>query len=60
MDPFCYLSFMLVFVMLSCLFFAALWSLLGGAGLLALFCVVFCCFSMWCPGPIAVLGRINS
>ena len=39
MDHFCYLCFM--FVMLSCLFFDALWSSAGKAGLLALLCVMF-------------------
>ena len=42
MDPFCYLS--LVSVMLSCLFFAALWSPAEKrAGLLAPLYVMFSC-----------------
>ena len=40
MDPFfCYLRFVCVFVVLSCLFLAALWS----ADLLGLLCVMFSC-----------------
>ena len=59
MDVFCYLYF--VFVMFSCLFIAALWSPAGGrADLLALLYVVFCNFSMWCPGSGVVLGCIDS
>ena len=58
-DHFCYLCFMSV--MLSCLFFAALWSP-AGRGLASLvrdvfFC--FCCFPMWCPGSGVVLDCID-
>ena len=42
-DPFCHLCVMLVFVMPSCLFLAALWSPDGRDSLLALLCVVFSC-----------------
>ena len=48
MDHFCYLCF--VFVMLSNLFIAALWSP-AGKGLTSLVCNVFlylCHFPMWC------------
>ena len=38
-DPFCYLSFVLVFVTLSCLFLAALWS----PAVLAVLWVMFSC-----------------
>ena len=49
---FCKLCF--VFVMLSCLFIAALWSPVG-KGVTSLLCymicfLVFCHFPMWCPG----------
>ena len=44
MDPFCYFSFMFVFVILPSLFFAALLSPAGeSTGLLALVLVVFSC-----------------
>ena len=62
MDPFCYLCFM--FIMLSCLFNAALWSPAGkGQPLGALVCDVFlrfCHFPMWCPGSGVVLDCIDS
>ena len=52
-DSFSYLFIMLVFVMLSCLLLAALWSPAGrGWPLGSLVCDVFlcfCCFPMWCP-----------
>ena len=41
MDPFCYLSFMFVFVMLSFLFLAAMWSP-AGKGLNSWFSCVLC------------------
>ena len=54
MDPFYYLSFVFVFVILSCLFLAALRSLAGKGGKSWLSCVccflVFCDFPIWCPG----------
>ena len=44
LDPFCYLCFMFVFIMLSCLFLTALWSPAGEkSDLLALSCVIFSC-----------------
>ena len=57
MDYLCYLR--LVFVMLSRLFIAALWSP-AGKGLTSclsfvMFYCVFCHFSMWCPGADVVL-----
>ena len=62
MDQFCYLCF--VFVMISCLFIAALWSP-AGRGLTSwlLVCDVFLCFchfTMWCPGSGVVLDCIDS
>ena len=46
MDPFCYLCFMFVFVMLSCLFLAALWSPAGkGLTSWVLFVVFSCVWS---------------
>ena len=62
MDQFCYLCF--VFVMISCLFIAALWSP-AGRGLTSwlLVCDVFLCFchfTMWCPGSDVVLDCIDS
>ena len=57
---FCYLCFIFIFVMLSCLFLAALWS----ADLLPLLCVVFSCvfvtFPIGVPGAVMVLDCINS
>ena len=52
-DPICYLCFMYVFVMLPCLFLAALWLLLGWYGLL---CVVFSCVLV--AFPCGVLGLV--
>ena len=53
----------LLFVMLSCLFIAALWSPAGkGDSLGSLVCDVFLCFCyflMWCPGLGMVLDCIN-
>ena len=56
-----FLSFM--FVMISCLFIAALW-LPAGKGLTSwlpcVYCfIVFCHFLLWCPGSVVVLGCIN-
>ena len=61
MDHYCYLWF--VFVMLSCLFIAALCSQAGkGLNLGFLVCDVSLCFChlpMWCPGSGVVLDCIN-
>ena len=48
MDHFCYLCFM--FVMLSCLFIAALWSPAGKGLTFCLSCMLcfLCHFPMWC------------
>ena len=52
MDHFCDICF--VFVMLSCLFIAALWSPVGkglNSWLSCMSCLLcFCHFPMWCPG----------
>ena len=54
MDHFCYLCF--VFVMLSCLFVAALWSPAGkGLALGSLMCGVLLCFVTF---PCDVLGWV--
>ena len=59
MDHFCYLCF--VFVMLSCVFIAALCSPAGErTDLLALLYVVFWHFPMWFPGSGLVLDCIDS
>ena len=62
MDHFCYLCF--VFVRLSCLFNAALWSPAGrglASWLSCVWCfVVFRHFPMWCPGSCVVLDCIDS
>ena len=62
MDHFCYLCF--VFVMLSCLFSAALWSPAGKGMISWLSCVwsfvVFCHFPVWCPASGVVLDCIDS
>ena len=56
MDHFCYLCFMSV--MLSCLFFAALWSPGGKwAGLLALLYMIFSC--VFVTFPCGVLGQVR-
>ena len=64
MDLFCYLCFMLVFVMPSCLFLVALLSPSGRCWPLgSLVCGVFfcfCCFPTLCPGSGVVLSCINS
>ena len=62
MDHFCYLCF--VFIMLSCLFIAALWSP-AGKGLTSwlpgVWCyVLFCHFPVWCSGSGVVLECIES
>ena len=64
MDHFCYACFMFVFVMLSCLFLALLWSpaartLTSWLSYLLCF-LVFCHFSIWCSGSIMVLDCIDS
>ena len=57
MDHFC--SLFLLFVMLSCLFVAALCHLLGKGLTYWLSCMlclnVFCHFPMWCPGQVRCL-----
>ena len=55
MDHFCYLCF--VFVMLSCLFIAALWLPLG---FLVCDVYLFCHLTRWCSGLGVVLGCIDS
>ena len=63
MDHFCYLCF--VFVMLSCMLIAALWSLAGKGLTFWLSCssmwcfVVFLSLSIWCPGLGVVLDCVN-
>ena len=62
MDLFCYSCF--VFVMLSCLFIAALWSP-DGKGLASWLSwgdvyLWFCHFPMWCPGLGVALDCIDS
>ena len=55
MEPFCYLCF--VYVMLPCLFNAAMWSP-AGEGLGSLVCEVSSCvchFPIWCHGSGVVL-----
>ena len=63
MDPFCYKFF--VFVTLSYLFIAALWSPAGKrANILALLYVMFSCvfvtFPLWCPRSGEVLDCLDS
>ena len=64
MDPFCNVCFM--FVMLSCLFLAALWSPAGKGksqylgSLVCDVCSCVCAFSMWCLGSGVVLDCIDS
>ena len=58
-DHFCYLCFMFVFDILSCLLPAALYSP-AGKGLV---CCVFLCFGyflIWCPWSGVVLDCIDS
>ena len=61
-DHFCYLCFM--FVMLSCLFIAALCSPVGKGQASWLGCtlcsIVLCDFPMWCPGSGVVLDCMDS
>ena len=52
-------SLCLVFVMLSRLFIAALWSP-AGKGLISWLSFVICHFPMWYPGSSAVLDCIDS
>ena len=56
MDHFCYLCFMFIFVMLSCLFLAALGSPVGKRA--DLLCVVFSC--VFVTFPYDVPGQILS
>ena len=62
MYHFCYLCF--VFVLLSCLFNAALWSPAGKGLTSWLSCVrsfvLFCHFPVWCTGLGVVLDCIDS
>ena len=61
MDHLCYVY--LVFVMLSRLFIAALWSTAGKgltSWLLMVMFIVFCYFPMWYPGSDVVLDYIVS
>ena len=61
MDHLCYLC--LVFVMLSRLFIAALWSPAGKgltSWLLFIMFIVFCYFLVWYPGSGVVLDCIDS
>ena len=51
MDPFCYIFFMFLFVMVSCLFLAAL-----GSSARNLLCVVFSCDSV--TFPYGVQGQV--
>ena len=62
MDQFWYACF--VFVLLSCLFIAALWSPAGKGLTSWLSCICylllcFCHFPMWCPGSDVVLDFID-
>ena len=52
MDSFCFLRFMLVCVVMSCLFFVDLWSP-AGKGLTSWMSCVCCVLSLsqMCPGP---------
>ena len=62
MDHFCFLFFL--FVMLSCLFIAALWPPAGKrTDLLALVCeglLCFCHFPMWYPGSGVLFDCIDA
>ena len=64
MDHFCYLCLLFVFVMLYCLFLAALWSLAGKGQTSWLSCVrclfVFCHFLIRCPGSGVALDCNDS
>ena len=58
-DPICYLCFMFVFALLSCLFLAALLSPAGKrAYLLAFLCVVFSCVFVSFPNMYGVPGQM--
>ena len=57
MDHFCYLCF--VFVNLSCLFIAALWSP-AGKGLISWFHCVLCFLEFLSLFPLGVLGQVWS
>ena len=65
-DPFCYKCFTFVFIILSCLFLAALWTpaVKGLTSLLFdILCDVslcYCHFHIWCLGSGLVLDCINS
>ena len=64
MDPICYFYFMFIFIILSCLFLAALLSPAGiELPLGSLVCCVFlrfCHFTIWCSGSGMVLDSIDS
>ena len=55
-DPFCYLCFIFVFVMLSCLLFTALWSAAKMADHLALLCGMLSC--VFVSSPYSVPGQV--
>ena len=59
-NPMCYLCFMFVFAIMSCLFLKALWSLAGKDLTSWLYCVgcflCFCHFPMWCPGCYLIVS----
>ena len=59
-NPFCYLCFMFVFVMLSCLFLAALWSPAGNGLASWLFCVLFSCVMSLSHTVSRVIVHIDS
>ena len=56
MGPFCYLCFVFVFVMLSCLFPAAFWSPAGYGLTSWRSCVMFSC--AFVTSPYGVLGQV--
>ena len=64
MDLFCYLCVVFFFVILSCLFLAALWSPVGKVLTSWLSCVLdfllFCHFPIWCPVSGKVLDYNDS
>ena len=55
MDPFCHLCFTFVFVTLSCLFLAALWS---GKGLSSWLSCILCFSCVFVTFPYDVLGQV--
>ena len=63
-NHFCYLCFMFVFVMLSCLFLAALWSPAGKGLTSRLSCVLsfllFCHFSKYILIHIRTKGEVGT